>query len=66
MTVKANTAASDDAYYKGLQFTIITTIGGREYNVGDGGFVDWTRQMLENKKERMLISAIGLDRLLIP
>ena len=66
MTVKANTAASDNAYYKGLQFSIKTTIGGREYNIGDGGFVDWTQQLLGNKKERMLISAIGLDRLLLP
>lgn len=64
--VKADTASSDNAYYKGLQFTIKTTIGGRECNIGDGGFVDWTQKLLENKKERMLISAIGLDRLLMP
>ncbi|MCS7462256.1 hypothetical protein N0M98_19120 [Paenibacillus doosanensis] len=66
LTVKVNAASSENAYYKGLQFTIKTTIGGREYNIGDGGFVDWTQQLLENKKERMLISAIGLDRLLMP
>jgi hypothetical protein len=42
------------------------TIHGREHHIGDGGFVDWTQQLLENKKERMLISAIGLDRLLMP
>jgi hypothetical protein len=33
--------------------------------VGDGGFVDWTQQMTGTKKERCLISGIGLDRLLI-
>jgi hypothetical protein len=65
LTVNANEAPSDNTYYKGLQFTIKTTIHGREHLIGDGGFVDWTQQLLENKKERMLISAIGLDRLLM-
>ncbi|WP_036719645.1 hypothetical protein [Paenibacillus harenae] len=55
----------NNPYYKGLQFTIQTTINGREFMIGDGGFVDWSQQMLGNKKERMLISAIGLDRLLM-
>ncbi|MFD0669966.1 hypothetical protein [Cohnella sp. GCM10027633] len=51
-------------YYKGLQFTIVARIGGQELPIGDGGYVDWPQRMLGNKKERMLISAIGLDRLL--
>lgn len=34
-------------------------------NIGDGGFVDWTQKLLGNKKERCLISGIGLDRLLM-
>jgi hypothetical protein len=55
----------DNPYYKGLQFTIKTTIQGKEYYIGDGGFVDWTQKLLSSKKERLLISAIGLDRLLI-
>lgn len=52
-------------YYKGLQFTIIATINGREHNIGDGGFVDWSQQLLGNKKERLIISAIGLERLVL-
>lgn len=36
MTVTTNTASSDNAYYKGMQFTIKTTIGGHLYNIGDG------------------------------
>jgi hypothetical protein len=55
----------DNPYYKGLQFTIKTTIQGKDYYIGDGGFVDWTQKLLNNKKERLMISAIGLDRLLI-
>jgi hypothetical protein len=52
-------------YYQGLQFTIKTTIQGKEHFIGDGGFVNWTQQLLGGKKERLLISAIGLDRLLL-
>lgn len=55
----------ENQYYKGLQFTIKTLIEDREYYIGDGGFVDWTQKMLGTKKERLLISAIGLDRLLV-
>lgn len=58
-------ANADNRYYEGLQFTIKTTIEGRELLIGDGGFVNWTQQLLGNRKERLLISAIGLDRLLL-
>jgi hypothetical protein len=55
----------ENQYYKGLQFTVITKINGEEHNIGDGGFVDWSQQLLGSKKERLIISAIGLDRLLL-
>jgi hypothetical protein len=55
----------ENQYYKGLQFTLKTVIDDKEYYIGDGGFVDWTQKMLGNKKERLLISAIGLDRLIL-
>lgn len=54
----------ENQYYKGLQFTVKTVIEDKDYYIGDGGFVDWTQKILGNKKERLLISAIGLDRLL--
>jgi hypothetical protein len=59
-------AVLDNAYYRGVQFTIKTKIEGNEHYIGDGGFVDWTQRLLGSKKERLLISAIGLDRLLLP
>jgi hypothetical protein len=31
--------------------------------VGDGGFVDWTARLCGNRKERLLISGYGVDRL---
>lgn len=55
----------ENQYYKGMQFTIKTVIGETEYFIGDGGFVDWTQNMLGSRKERLLISAIGLDRLIL-
>lgn len=31
--------------------------------VGDGGFTDWTAQLTANNRERLLITGIGIDRL---
>ncbi|HUQ60797.1 hypothetical protein [Lentzea sp.] len=46
-------------YYQGLCFKVYRD--GVE--IGDGGFVDWTRRLTGNRKERLLISGIGVDRL---
>lgn len=54
----------ENQYYKGLQFKIYVNINGSEVEAGDGGFVGWSQKLLENKKERMLISAIGIAPLL--
>jgi hypothetical protein len=36
---------------------------GDELELVDGGFTTWTQQLLGNRKERLLISGIGLERL---
>ncbi len=64
VVIRAGDSQTENLYYKGLQFTIKTVIDDKEHYIGDGGFVDWTEKMLGAKKERLLISAIGLDRLL--
>ena len=56
---------SDNNYYKGFNYTILMDKEGQKVEIGDGGFVDWIQKMTGNKKERCLISGIGLDRLLI-
>jgi hypothetical protein len=33
----------------------------REFEIADGGLVDWTQQLLNNKKERFFISGFGLE-----
>jgi len=55
----------DNNYYKGINFNIIMEKDGQKIEIGDGGFVDWVQKMTNNKKERCLISGIGLDRLLL-
>lgn len=46
-------------YYQGLCFKVFRD--GVE--IGDGGFVDWTARLTGNRKERLLISGVGVDRL---
>ncbi|MCJ8012301.1 hypothetical protein MUG84_11205 [Paenibacillus sp. KQZ6P-2] len=55
----------DNKYYQGINFKIYMENEHEKMEIGDGGFVDWMNQMLGSKKERCLISGIGLDRLLM-
>jgi len=50
-------------YYTGFAFKVNLIDGTSRADVGDGGFVDWTQRLLGNRKERLLISGIGIDRL---
>ncbi|MBO1511060.1 hypothetical protein [Metabacillus bambusae] len=56
-----NKVVRDNLYYQGLHFTIIMKLNEQEINIGDGGIVDWSQKLLGNRKERMIISGIGLD-----
>jgi hypothetical protein len=56
---------SGRAYYRGLCFKVFVGSGAERIEVGDGGFVDWTARLLASKKERLLISGYGIDRLAI-
>jgi len=53
------------AYYKGLQATINAQVGGKIIEIGDIGFTDWTQKLLNNTSERLLISAMALDRQMV-
>jgi hypothetical protein len=51
-------------YYPGVCFHIhATTASGRRLELADGGWVDWTQQLLSNAKERLVTSGIGSERL---
>lgn len=46
-------------YYPGACFKLLADGG----EIGDGGLVDWTQQLLSDRRERLLISGISVDRL---
>jgi len=60
---KISAEQSAQQYYKRLQFKIYISVNNREFEIGDGGFVDWTQKLTGNKKERLLISGIGIEYL---
>lgn len=57
-------APAENNYYKGIQFKAVVQLDGNEIEIADGGFVDWTQQLLGNNKERCFISGIGLSLLM--
>ncbi|MBR7829487.1 hypothetical protein KDK95_24490 [Actinospica sp. MGRD01-02] len=55
--------ASGRGYYIDLCYKIYGYLAGERIELADGGFVDWTRQLTGNRKERLLIGGFGVDRL---
>ena len=55
------TSEKEIGYYKGIQYKVDIKWGDKTFEIGDGGFVDWTQQLLQNKKERLLIAGFGFD-----
>jgi hypothetical protein len=52
-------------YYDDICFRItITSEESVDYDLVDGGFTDWTKKLLSNKKERLMTSGIGTELLL--
>jgi len=55
---------SGRGYYLDLCFHIhATATSGQRLELVDGGSVNWTRKLLSNAKERLVISGIGSERL---
>jgi len=54
---------SGRGYYTGLCFKVYADIAGHELEIGDGGFVGWSQRFTGSRKERLLISGFGVDRL---
>jgi hypothetical protein len=56
--------SSGRGYYLDLCFKIYATASsGKRYELVDGGSVDWTQKLLSSKKERLIISGLGSERL---
>jgi hypothetical protein len=57
-------SAAEQGYYQHLQFKIVIPgSDGRETDIADGGFTDWTQKLSGFRKERFLISGLGLEML---
>ena len=56
--------ASGQTYYPQGCFHIDLIKDGQEMNLVDGGFTTWTQDLLNNKKERLLISGMGSELLM--
>lgn len=52
-------------YYRSLGFKLYVRVGDDEFEVGDGGDVDWTQELLQSQKERFVISGVGVDRVVM-
>lgn len=57
--------SENNNYYKGINFKIYMEKEGEQIEIADGGFVDWISKMTGSKKNRCLISGLGLERLLL-
>lgn len=50
------------AYYSGLCIGLYARDGeGQRLNLGDGGFTQWAQRLLSNAKERLFVSALGVE-----
>ncbi len=49
-------------YYRELCFKINVRAGAEWAEIGDGGFTNWIARLTASKKERLLISGVGIDR----
>ncbi|NED98211.1 hypothetical protein G1H11_23195 [Phytoactinopolyspora alkaliphila] len=54
---------SGRGYYDGFCFKVFAHYKGERFEVSDGGAVDWTQRLLQNRKERLVISGAGIERL---
>lgn len=53
---------SGRGYYRDLCFKLNVRAGPDWAEIGDGGFTDWTARLTASAKERLLISGVGIDR----
>ncbi|MFE2021521.1 hypothetical protein ACFW9O_26120 [Streptomyces sp. NPDC059499] len=61
--IEDNDRTTGRGYYTGMCFKIYAGTEDHYLEVADGGFVDWSQLLIGNRKERLLISGFGVDRL---
>ena len=50
-------------YYTTSCFQIQIEVDDERIEIGDGGMVDWTARLLDNRKERLCTGALSVERL---
>jgi hypothetical protein len=50
------------AYYDRMCFKVYAS-GDERFEIADGGLVDWTQRLVQSRKERLMISGLGVERL---
>lgn len=51
----------ENNYYYGFRIKAKIVFNGNTVEIGDGGLLNWTQQLLTNKKERMMTIGIGFQ-----
>lgn len=64
LALELQTGQEQNAYYRGLNFKLYWQQGETRFEVADGGFTDWLGRLTGSKKERCLVSGLGLERML--
>jgi hypothetical protein len=55
--------AGGRAYYDRFCFKAYAAVDGAPFEIADGGLVDWTQRLVPSRKERLMISGVGVERL---
>jgi hypothetical protein len=50
-------------YYDRMCFKAYASSAAGRFEVTDGGLVDWTQRLVQSRKERLMISGLGVERL---
>jgi hypothetical protein len=53
---------SGRGYYRSVCFKLFARVADEWLDIGDGGDVDWTAQLLSDRRERLFISGVGSER----
>jgi len=55
--------SSGRGYYRDVCFKVVAAPGVGEVEIGDGGCTDWTARLTGDRKRRLLVTGLGVDRI---
>ncbi len=61
--VEDSTRVHGNGYYTGVAIGLRADVGGQTINLGDGGLTTWTARLMNNAKERCMVSCVSTERL---